>query len=805
VSAGYRVAPVFIIRLSGVPFEALERLATSDTVVRAQQLSDHEKECAKATAEVERFFQSREQLLPYEAYRALCKAVRSGRPLDPVSENAPAFFRRYAAAATGLAAAESALDNSLKNEVCAARSALHESASRFLPAYLVFASAEITNLLTIDEHNQLPPRNSRERKRERRLLLYLQRIAAKNDTFSEFGPTGWGKVDRRISGIMLAPQPGISSREVFWERWTAHAVADVINADPEVFEELAPRLNPCGRVHDDAFILMDADETIMVSPQELDLIKRCDGSTPVHAIGVPPEAIRSLVEKKILQCALEVPALEAHALETLHNDVEKWRLGKVRERWLSLLQTLVEMAPVFANSTVANERREILSNASLRLEAVGAVRKEGQRFLYSAANPIGEECFRETKFSIAEQLVNEVAEDAAPWIDFWRDSYAFVAARVAAGLRGIFAQLNENNRGIPLPAFLRSCAAAGLSLTGPGLIGLAVVAFEEVKAAFRERLSAHLDTDEYELSVEDCHVVRNNFDYPKFDAYTYPSADLQLSAASVTAVERGEYQWIVGELHPAGAMLHHCFYWCCPDKSAFHEALVAAVSAEPNFHFGFVPVDFTSHTTVRLFDALSQHSRFVAPERCKPEWRSVRPADAEVYVDRTSGDVCLRKADSHQYLGSFARAWLIPLGFHPFQFGIVPHTPRLRCGRVIVQRRTWTLKREELPVSNVTGLSRQLAVAVELLRAQKGWPRHIFIRPTEQVLRRSGAEGRDKDTKPVFIDLESYLFIEIFYRWLVKAGEIEVTEMLPDPDHLLWREADGRRTFELRTLIVPRE
>jgi hypothetical protein len=86
----------------------------------------------------------------------------------------------------------------------------------------------------------------------------------------------------------------------------------------------------------------------------------------------------------------------------------------------------------------------------------------------------------------------------------------------------------------------------------------------------------------------------------------------------------------------------------------------------------------------------------------------------------------------------------------------------------------------------------------------KDWPRYIYIRPTEQALRRSGAEGRDKDTKPVFIDLESYLFLEIFHRWLVKAGELEVTEMLPAPDQLLWREADGRRTFELRTMIAPR-
>ncbi len=95
-------------------------------------------------------------------------------------------------------------------------------------------------------------------------------------------------------------------------------------------------------------------------------------------------------------------------------------------------------------------------------------------------------------------------------------------------------------------------------------------------------------------------------------------------------------------------------------------------------------------------------------------------------------------------------------------------------------------------------------VAVEELRARRDLPRHVYIRPTEAALRRSGAEGRDKDTKPVYVDFESYLFIEIFYRWLSKAGELEVSEMLPDPQHLLWQETDGRRTFELRTQIVPR-
>jgi hypothetical protein len=198
-------------------------------------------------------------------------------------------------------------------------------------------------------------------------------------------------------------------------------------------------------------------------------------------------------------------------------------------------------------------------------------------------------------------------------------------------------------------------------------------------------------------------------------------------------------------------------------------------------------------------------SNFVASQRGHPDWCTVSPAETEVYVDPVSGDVCLRRIDTHQHLGSFARAWLIPLGFHPFQFGMVPQMPRLLCGKVIVQRRTWTVSQDEWPAGDYTGVSRDLVLAIERLRADKELPRYIYIRPTEQALRRSGAEGRDKDTKPVFIDLESYLFLEIFYRWLTKSGELEVTEMLPAPHQLLWREPGGRRTFELRTLIVPRD
>ena len=629
----------------------------------------------------------------------------------------------------------------LERELEAARKFLYESARKILPDYLIFSAEGMRErMASLSEAKTIPPsaRNSRMRERERHLLLYLQRLAAKNDTFGAFGPSSWGEIVKG-AGVSFAPEQRISTREVFLERWVAHALAAAINADPE-------NTNP----------------------------------------------------------KLSVPALEPHAVEVLRADVEEWLPSAARDKWLSILQSLLEFRDKFAAMTKLEDRQSILDSTQACLQSVGAQEKATDRFLYAASNAIGEECFRESHFEIGEKLIDEMALQAEPWIDLWRDSYAFIASRVSAGLRGIMEKAGAKSGVMPLPVFLQACEAAKLPLTGPGMVALAVMAFQEVKAAFRERLQPHVDLNEYELTREDCHVVRDNFDYPKFDEYTYPSADLQLSGSSIEAIARGDYQWILAELHPPIAMLHHCMFWSCPDKDALGRALESTTFGRPNFHFGFFAADFTAHTTVRLFDAMPHLSNFVAPQRANPKWKKVSPADAEVYVDEKTGDVCVRKIDNHEHLGSFARAWLIPLGFHPFQFGMAPHTPRLRCGNVIVQREIWTVSVDDLPAGNYSGVSTQLVAAIEKLRAQKNLPRFVYIRPTEQALRRSGAEGRDKDTKPVFVDLESYLFLEIFYRWLSKAGELEVTEMLPDPEHLFWNEVDGRHSFELRTLIVPR-
>ncbi len=790
--------------MAGVPFDLLEKISTPETSRAARGLVAFEKEFSLAKLAVEQLIEARRHQLSKEQFRSWRKAIRSGvkpEEADPLSST----FADCGRGAEKVATAEAALTERLGRDLTSAREMLFAAARKCLPGYLVFAAEGVRERVIKQLSSRpasLPPRNKQARADERHLTLYLQRIAGKNDSLSQFGPQGWGRIDPAATPLNFDPRPGIAKRETFLERWAAQGASAAINLDSETAAEIAPRLHPNGFLERDHFVFAETGERLPLDPDTRALLTRCDGTVPAHSLGVELAVLQKLAQQNLLRWEIEVPALEAHAFDLLLRDVSGWRDGPVRSRWLAQLQALAELPKKFARHTEPLERLALITEATDRLHKIGA-HKSATRFLYSATNPIGEECFRECNFSINERLIDEVATEAAPWIDLWRDNYAFVASRVAAGLRGLLEQAPLENGALPLPAFLRHCENLKMPVTGSGIVAFAHLAFREVKEAFRARLENRATAPELALSAEDCRFVRQEFSYPQFDEFTYPSADLQLAAASVEAVAGGEYQWILAELHPTVALLHHGFYWACPDQPALAQTIEQTLFGQPNLFYGYFATDFTATTTVR-FDALPRATNFVAPQRSAGNWQTFHPAATEVFIDDQTGDVGVRTRGSRQYLGSFARGWVIPLGFHPFFFSLGKHTPRLTCGKVVVQRRSWTVALAELGPGDFTGVSRDLVVALEKLRAARELPRHVYIRPTEQALRRSGVEGRDKDTKPVYIDLESYLFLEIFHRWLTKAGELEVTEMLPTPDQLLWREADGRRTFELRTQIIPR-
>ena len=268
MSSAYRIASPFLIRLAGVPFDVLEELATPNIFAAARHLLARENELHQVKNTALEFVTRRDSGLSSEEFAAWRIAIRR----DKIPEQKiPQQLQEYTRVATAAKQARSQLEHQLEEELTRARRALLQTSRRILPRYLVFGSGDVHHLID-HSGSELPPRNSRVRERERHLLLYLQRIAAKNDTFSEFGPSAWGSATQSGSALKFEPRPGIARREVFLERWTAHALAAAINSDPQTFLERRPRLNPNGILIHNRLVFADSGDVIALTSSEIELV-----------------------------------------------------------------------------------------------------------------------------------------------------------------------------------------------------------------------------------------------------------------------------------------------------------------------------------------------------------------------------------------------------------------------------------------------------------------------------------------------------------------------------------------------------
>lgn len=233
----------------------------------------------------------------------------------------------------------------------------------------------------------------------------------------------------------------------------------------------------------------------------------------------------------------------------------------------------------------------------------------------------------------------------------------------------------------------------------------------------------------------------------------------------------------------------------CPDPAAL--ARFQAAGAGPVLEYAHSGLfDSTVHTFTRAAEFL-KHWTFSGGLRAKghPEIRS-----ALVTVDCLDGRLTARGPDG-QVLGSLLDHWLIAMGTHRLELvGTGPHSPRLRLGRVVVQRRSWRIQPEDSmrPDFETLGLSK--LIAVHRLQKQFALPREVFVRPLMAVQR-----THHKDGKPIFCDFRNPLLVEMLADLLARYRSVRVTEMMPSTDECWLADAEGRYAFELRLAVRPRQ
>src|SRR5689334_11823678 len=184
----------------------------------AKALLEAEAKFQDSKVAVERILLSRRHNLSREEYRAWRGVTRQDKyPIARLPDRCSGPFEIFWDDVNRYDIAASDLNQMILRETEAARVTLLDNANRCLPNYLVFSTEQARLLLRWKSH--YASRNKITRARERRLLLYLQRVCSKNDTLSEFGPASWGRVDSKTQSLLLDPVPGVMQREVFLERW----------------------------------------------------------------------------------------------------------------------------------------------------------------------------------------------------------------------------------------------------------------------------------------------------------------------------------------------------------------------------------------------------------------------------------------------------------------------------------------------------------------------------------------------------------------------------------------------------------
>jgi hypothetical protein len=278
---------------------------------------------------------------------------------------------------------------------------------------------------------------------------------------------------------------------------------------------------------------------------------------------------------------------------------------------------------------------------------------------------------------------------------------------------------------------------------------------------------------------------------PAWPVSVFQSADVQIAAPSLAAVNAGDYLCVVGDFHPGANPLGQAMFAARhPDKERFLDAIASDVGKLPFLHppGGIDPPPTRNMPTItRPGDV---HVAASSRDRMPDGYRTLPAAD--LIVD---GETVTTRDGSWQ--APLAHLLWLPMlvaGVHAYDpFPVSPaegHGPRITIGRTVWRRETWDISAAQVPArpEDAATWARDL-----------GLPRRAFaLSPGE--------------TKPIYIDFDSPVLSRILCRQLRHAAAdfpgrpTRFTEMLPGPDDCWLADRSGQRyTSELRLVAVDRQ
>jgi len=650
---------------------------------------------------------------------------------------------------------------------------------------------------------EIPNRNSRMRQREITLISYLQRFCAKNENHSYFGPVFWGRNDQgQQANLRIVQKPGrwIRPRVAFMETWAVAALAEAMNRDEGLKEDLPIRLNPELRMDHGRLFRNDIDLSPGLTGDELKWVALSERGTTRRALRRtgedPGVAWDGLFTNGILSSGLYICHGRRNALE----DLSDWVRGLPadcprKDHWEQVLGRFRRYGDLWSEKPLGEKIR-------LEEELMGYFKsvtgEEGERE-GSGRILMGRRLF----FDLAERNVDmriggELGRDVEKWMSVhWKMYLLHTVARardVAAFLKD---QYPPGRRAVWWNEIVEVLESFRKKYPGPSPSGERI--HIDISKHMEKLFSGKMDAHRVRCRLSDFDFLDGLLEREGIGKVSVASFwDLFVAAGDAEDIAKGEYRWVLGEYDydsQAIPVYFRLIYAWGKEALGDLEEKARRFYGEVDGHvmdnrYFYDGQSFCRYVSFLDFiDLVGTANRCSVPMSCPSGVPSGRARvifeDDRIGIELTPGG---KRYDSMDIASGYhARKSIAHAGYpHAYLSGLSPkHCPRIEIEKAVLERERWLLDRKDLGRYDFGGNG--LRLFREFLRFQRdyGFPRHVFIQSYGE-------------RKPMMLDFKNFFLIEAAARMLLKASEARVVEMLPDPDQFWFRDDRGRYPCEFR-------
>jgi Lantibiotic dehydratase, N terminus len=659
-------------------------------------------------------------------------------------------------------------------------------------------------------------RPSKQRQHEELIANYLQRYCTKNDTIGFFGPVGWARIVTDGAPIAVkVGEPFLSSRGTYFESWCIDALISVIAQDKALRPWVAPRRNPFIYVEGNTlYVPMKAPATLPAA--QAALLQACDGRRPAREIaaeirGAFPQELQTeaavygrldaLCSAGLIIWTLEVP-YDPQPEQALMRLLETIEDEDLRARCLAPVITFEAARQAVADAAGDPLKLDAalghLEETFTQLTNMAATKDAGK--MYAGRTLIYEDTQRNIDLKIGPQLLETLGPPLSLMLRSARWFTYETATRYRKVLERLYAEMVRETGSRTIDGILYWMRAERV------LFGSGNRPVDDIQAEFQDRwadiFSIPPDQRQVNYRAEELRErVLHDFDAPRpgWNSARYHSPDIMIAASSLQAIERDEYDLVMGELHMGVNTLGISFFL---EQHPAREELFRAVERDiPESRIIAVAPKYggssTARTHIRLLSDRDFRLEF-ALSSCAP--RKATPLQiGALVVERGEHGLVARTRDRQRQFDiveAFADI-LTGLSTNGFKmFRPRKHQPRVTVDRLVVSRESWSFSPSEMEFAFEKNDASRF-VAARHWAYRKGMPRFVYVKSPVEI-------------KPVYMDFDSPIYVDILAKIIRRTQEtgatdalIAVSEMLPDLDHIWLPDAEGNRyTSEFRIVAI---